>query len=374
MGLGIDMTQGPIPVVPAQHYTCGGIVVDHDGRTDLPGLYARASARNRGCTARTGSPPTRSSNASCSARPRPRHIAAQWDALAPVPTIRPWDESRVTDSDEEVVIKQNWTEIRRFMWNYVGIVRTTKRLQRAAARIRLLREEVADYYGHFRVTPDLIELRNLVETADLIVRSALRREESRGRTTRWTIPTPRRSPWIRCWCHKSGIYSRFCGTLLRTEISKRAMARRPLPSVLRGLLTSGATAGLLLMAAAAIALVVANSSLGPAYAHALHVEWAGLSITHWINDALMALFFLLVGLEIKRELVDGHLSSWADRALPGLAAIGGMVVPALIYVLLAGRDPALCGAGRSRPRRTSRSRSAYWRCSDRARRCRSRSS
>jgi Na+:H+ antiporter, NhaA family len=119
------------------------------------------------------------------------------------------------------------------------------------------------------------------------------------------------------------------------------MARRPLPSVLRGLLTSEARAGLLLMAAAAVALVVANSSLGPAYAHALHVEWAGLSVTHWINDALMALFFLLVGLEIKRELVDGHLSSWADRALPGLAAIGGMVVPAVIYLAFAGSDPAL---------------------------------
>ena len=96
------------------------------------------------------------------------------------PAIRAWDESRVTHSDEEVVIKQNWTEIRRFMWNYVGIVRTTKRLQRAQNRIRLLSEEVADYYGHFRVTPDLIELRNLLQTAELIVRSALHRKESRG--------------------------------------------------------------------------------------------------------------------------------------------------------------------------------------------------
>ena len=107
-------------------------------------------------------------------------IAARWDDLPPVPAIRAWDESRVTDSDEEVVIKQNWTEIRRFMWNYVGIVRTTKRLERAAHRIRLLTDEVNDYYGHFRVTPDLIELRNLLQTADLIVRSALHRHESRG--------------------------------------------------------------------------------------------------------------------------------------------------------------------------------------------------
>ena len=97
-----------------------------------------------------------------------------------VPAIRAWDESRVTDSDEEVVIQQTWTEIRRFMWNYVGIVRTTKRLERAQHRIALLTKEVEDYYGHFRVTPDLIELRNLLQTAELIVRSALSRHESRG--------------------------------------------------------------------------------------------------------------------------------------------------------------------------------------------------
>jgi L-aspartate oxidase len=100
--------------------------------------------------------------------------------LPDVPEIRAWDESRVTDSDEEVVIAQTWGEIRRFMWNYVGIVRTTKRLERAKHRIDLLRQEVNDYYKNFRVTPDLIELRNLVEVADLIVRSALGRHESRG--------------------------------------------------------------------------------------------------------------------------------------------------------------------------------------------------
>ena len=109
-----------------------------------------------------------------------QHINGSWSALPEPPPIRAWDESRVTDSDEEVVVQHNWQEIRRFMWDYVGIVRTTKRLERALNRINLLRQETEDYYGHFRVTPDLVELRNLVVVADLIVRSALARKESRG--------------------------------------------------------------------------------------------------------------------------------------------------------------------------------------------------
>ena len=131
----------------------------------------RARSPSRAFTAPTGWPPTACSNASCSARRRRSTSIANWDELADAPDDPAWDESRVTDSDEEVVIHQTWGEIRRFMWNYVGIVRTTKRLERAKHRIDLLRQEVADYYRHFRVTPDLIELRNLVEVADLIIRS-----------------------------------------------------------------------------------------------------------------------------------------------------------------------------------------------------------
>jgi L-aspartate oxidase len=180
LGLGIDMTCQPIPVVPAQHYTCGGIVVDADGRTDLPGLYAAGECTESGLHGANRLASNSLLECFVFGEAAAAHIAAHWDGLPPVPAIRAWDESRVTDSDEEVVIKQNWTEIRRFMWNYVGIVRTTKRLQRAASRIRLMTDEVAEHYGHFRVTPDLIELRNLLQTADLIVRSALHRHESRG--------------------------------------------------------------------------------------------------------------------------------------------------------------------------------------------------
>ena len=180
LDLGIDMTTQPIPVVPAQHYTCGGIVIDRDGRTDLPGLYAAGECTQSGLHGANRLASNSLLECFVFGESAAKHIAAQWDDLTPVPAIRSWDESRVTDSDEEVVIKQNWTEIRRFMWNYVGIVRTTKRLQRAASRIKLLQEEVADYYGHFRVTPDLIELRNLLQSAELIVKSALHRKESRG--------------------------------------------------------------------------------------------------------------------------------------------------------------------------------------------------
>ena len=180
LGLGIDITTDPIPVVPAQHYTCGGVVIDLDGRTDLPGLYAVGEVSQSGLHGANRLASNSLLECFVFGEAAARNIAARWDELPSPPPIRPWDESRVTDSDEEVVIKQNWTEIRRFMWNYVGIVRTTKRLERAQHRIKLLTEEVGDYYGHFRVTPDLVELRNLLQCAELIVRSALRRKESRG--------------------------------------------------------------------------------------------------------------------------------------------------------------------------------------------------
>jgi L-aspartate oxidase len=190
--LGIDMTREPIPVVPAQHYTCGGVVVDRDGRTDLPGLYAAGEVTQSGLHGANRLASNSLLECFVFGQAVARHIAGCWVDLPPPPPIRPWDESRVADSDEEVVIKQNWTEIRRFMWNYVGIVRTTKRLQRAQNRIRMLQEEVADYYGHFRVTPDLIELRNLLQAADLIVRCALHREESRG--LHYTLDHPHLAP------------------------------------------------------------------------------------------------------------------------------------------------------------------------------------
>jgi L-aspartate oxidase len=192
LGLGIDMTKGPIPVVPAQHYTCGGVLVDLAGRTDAPGLYAAGEVTQSGLHGANRLASNSLLECLVFGAAAARDIMANWDSLPEVPKIRGWDESRVTDSDEEVVIHQIWGEIRRFMWNYVGIVRTTKRLERAKHRIDMLRQEVKDYYAHFRVTPDLIELRNLVEVADLIIRSALARHESRG--LHFTLDYPRTLP------------------------------------------------------------------------------------------------------------------------------------------------------------------------------------
>jgi L-aspartate oxidase len=176
--LGIDITTNPIPVVPAAHYTCGGIVTDLRARTDLDGLYAAGEAAHSGLHGanRLAS----NSLLECLVFSE----AAATDILAQpkrtLPALPQWDDSRVTDADEEIVISHNWDELRRFMWDYVGIVRTNKRLRRAQHRIRLLKREIDEFYANFRVSNDLIELRNLVVTADLIVRCALRRKESRG--------------------------------------------------------------------------------------------------------------------------------------------------------------------------------------------------
>lgn len=176
--LGIDITREPIPVVPAAHYTCGGIVTDLAARTDVDGLYAVGESA---CTGLHGANRLASNSLlECLVFGE----AAAQDILSkasyePLP-LPDWDESRVTDADEEVVISHNWAELRRAMWDYVGIVRTTKRLQRAQHRIRLLAREIHEFYSNFRVSNNLIELRNLVVTADLIVRCALQRKESRG--------------------------------------------------------------------------------------------------------------------------------------------------------------------------------------------------
>jgi L-aspartate oxidase len=192
LGLGIDMTKEPIPVVPAQHYTCGGIVIDLAGRTDLPGLYAAGECTESGLHGANRLASNSLLECFVFGEAAAADILARWDSFETPPPVRPWDESRVTNSDEEVIIKQNWTEIRRFMWNYVGIVRTTKRLERAQHRIKMLTEEVEDYYGHFRVTTDLIELRNLLQSAELIVQSALKRHESRG--LHYTLDYPLSAP------------------------------------------------------------------------------------------------------------------------------------------------------------------------------------
>ena len=176
--LGIDIARAPIPVVPAAHYTCGGVVTDLHGRTDLPGLYAV------GETAYTGLHGANrlASNSLLECVVLGSSCAQAIAATAPPPAVPvpAWDESKVEDADEQVVIAHNWDELRLMMWNYVGIVRTTKRLERALHRIKLLRDEIDEYYANFRVTRDLLELRNLVVCAELIVRSALHRHESRG--------------------------------------------------------------------------------------------------------------------------------------------------------------------------------------------------
>jgi L-aspartate oxidase len=176
--LGIDIARQPIPVVPAAHYTCGGVVSDLEGRSDLPGLYAVGETTYTGLHGanRLAS----NSLLECVVLGRTCAHAIRSVAADDQPALPPWDESQVENADEQVVIAHNWDELRLLMWNYVGIVRTTKRLERALHRIDLLRSEIDEYYANFRVSRDLLELRNLVDCAELIVRSALMRHESRG--------------------------------------------------------------------------------------------------------------------------------------------------------------------------------------------------
>ncbi len=178
--LGIDITREPIPIVPAAHYTCGGVMTNLQGRTDVTDLYAIGETA---CTGLHGANRMASNSLleclvfAIAASNDIRHKLKFTEADIELPD---WDESQVTDSDEDVVISHNWDELRRFMWDYVGIVRTDKRLQRAKHRVRLLRKEILEYYSNYKVSNDLIELRNLVLVSELIIHCALARKESRG--------------------------------------------------------------------------------------------------------------------------------------------------------------------------------------------------
>ena len=177
---GFDMTQQPIPVVPAAHYICGGVMTDRAARTDLEGLYAIGEVAFTGLHGANRMASNSLLECLVFAAAAADDIRSRLEHAPEPPPLPDWDESRVTDSDEEVVVSHNWAELRQFMWDYVGIVRTDKRLQRAQHRVDLLLREIGEYYGNFRIGGNLIELRNLAQVADLIIRCALARRESRG--------------------------------------------------------------------------------------------------------------------------------------------------------------------------------------------------
>ena len=192
LGFGIDITQDPIPVVPAAHYTCGGVLVNNYGQTDLLNLYSIGESAFTGLHGAN----RMASNSLLECLVYARSAAGEINRLSPniaQPDFKPdWDESRVSSSDEDVVISHNWDELRRFMWDYVGIVRTNKRLERAQHRVKLLQKEIAEYYSNCKVTRDLLELRNLATVSELIIRCAMERKESRG--LHYTMDYPEMSP------------------------------------------------------------------------------------------------------------------------------------------------------------------------------------
>nr|WP_282552084.1 L-aspartate oxidase [Providencia rustigianii] len=178
--LGLDLTKDPIPIVPAAHYTCGGVMVDQTGMTDIPNLYAIGEVSYTGLHGANRMASNSLLECLVYGWAAAENIIQTIDKIPDVPQLDDWDESRVHNSDEQVVIQHNWHELRLFMWDYMGIVRSTKRLERALRRIHLLQQEIHDYYANFRISNNLLELRNLVQVAELMVRCALERKESRG--------------------------------------------------------------------------------------------------------------------------------------------------------------------------------------------------
>ncbi|PIE43615.1 MAG: L-aspartate oxidase [Gammaproteobacteria bacterium] len=187
---GIDITSQPIPIVPAAHYTCGGVITDIHGATDVDQLYVVGESSFTGLHGANRLASNSLLECLVFAKSAAQHITARLNQVQEPPAVPDWDESLVTDSDEDVVISHNWDELRRFMWDYVGIVRTTKRLQRAKHRVDMLSREISEYYSNYKVSNDLLELRNLVTVSDLMICCALTRKESRG--LHYTLDYPAR--------------------------------------------------------------------------------------------------------------------------------------------------------------------------------------